>query len=286
MGSWMPIIIVLGILIIFVVVFLTSRFLSGREKKDSVNHMEGTSSTRAHVSRTDRNDPSMKIICRSCGNPITADNLDVKGRIATCTSCNRIFDSSAQLSGKRRKKRKKVALPKNMVMTRDIMHLEIARRWFGWKTIILTFFCLGWSGMMVYWYWRFISEWDTRKMVFAILNSLVGIILVYLTLAGYLNKTYIRADRDFLVIKHSPLPWFGNRSIPSHELDQLYSKRYGHRTKAGVQYTYDLRARTRSEQDIKLLSNLPKSHPVLFVEQEIERFLNIEDRPVKGEMKR
>ena len=288
METWLPIIIILGILIIFVIVFLASRFLSRREKKDSVNHMEGTSTTRAHVSRTDRKDPPMKILCRSCGNPIIADNLDIKGRAAKCTNCNHIFDFSDQFGGKRRKKRKNVALPKNMAMTRDIMHLEITRRWFGWKTILLTFFCLGWSGMMVYWYWRFISEWDTRMMVFAIVNGLIGIVITYTTIAGYLNKTYVRADRDFITIRHCPLPWFGNRSIPSHELDQLYSKMNIYRSRRGstLFYTYDLRARTRSEQNIKLLSNLPERHQVLFVEQEIERFLNLEDRPVKEEIKR
>ena len=42
----------------------------------------------------------------------------------------------------------------------------------------------------------------------------------------------------------------------------------------------------KTKQDIKLLSKLTDTAQALFVEQEIERFLNIEDRPVEGEMKR
>ena len=39
------------------------------------------------------------------------------------------------------------------------------------------------------------------------------------------------------------------------------------------------------KNDVTLLYNLNVAEQALFIEQEIEQFLNIEDKPVKGEFK-
>jgi len=228
----------------------------------------------------------MQIICRSCKNPITAENLDLKDRIAKCMNCNHIFDFSYQLEGATASKREEVALPKGMVMNRDSIHLEIIRRWYGPAFIILTIFCFAWYAMLILSCGEGILEGDKFMMITASVQGLILLFITYYTIAGYINNTHIRVDRDLLTIKHRPLPWFGNRSISSRELDQLYSKMNIFHSRGRVHYSYEVRVKTRTDGDIKLFSKLSDSAQALFVEQEIERFLNIEDRPVEGEMER
>ena len=227
----------------------------------------------------------MQIVCRSCNNPITAENLDLKDRIAKCTKCYHIFDFSYQLEGATASKREEVALPKGMVMNRDPIHLEIIRRWYGSSVIIMTILCFMYAMFIL-----IFSEGILEGNIFTIINSsffgFIGLFLVYYTIAGYINSTHIRADRDFLIIQHKPLPWFGNKSIPSRELDQLYSKMSVYYYRGEDHYSCEIRAKMKTNQDIKLLSKLSNPHQALYVEQEIERFLNIVDRPVEGEMKR
>ncbi len=228
----------------------------------------------------------MQIMCNSCKNLITADNLDLQGKIALCTNCNHIFDFSHQLEGAAASKREEVALPKGIVMNRDPIHLEIIRRWYGPMSVILTVLCFMWYAMFILNYGEGILEGNIFSITMGSSFAFIGLIIVYYTVAGYINSTHIRADRDFLIIKHKPLPWFGNKSIPSRELDQLYSKKSVYRYRGEDHYSCEIRAKMKTNQDIKLLSKLPDPHQALFIEQEIERFLNIEDRPVEGEMNR
>ena len=228
----------------------------------------------------------MQVICNSCKSQITAENLDLKERIAKCTNCNHIFDFSDQLEGIVTSKREEVALPKGMVMNRDPIHLEIIRRWYGPMSVILTVLCFMWYAMFILHYGKGILEGNIFSITNGSFFAFIGLIIVYYTVAGYINSTHISAGRDFLIIKHKPLPWFGNKSIPSQELDQLYSKMSVYRYRGRDHYSCEIRAKMKTKQDIKLLSKLTDTAQALFVEQEIERFLNIEDRPVEGEMKR
>jgi len=67
------------------------------------------------------------------------------------------------------------------------------------------------------------------------------------------------------------------------ELRQLYTKEIISQSKSGSSASYEIHAISTRGRNIKLLRGLDTSEQALYIEQEIEKYLHIEDRPVKGE---
>jgi hypothetical protein len=90
-----------------------------------------------------------------------------------------------------------------------------------------------------------------------------------------------------LIIKHGPIPAWGNKNLNAGELKQLYSReRVSYSKKGRPDHSYEMHAETKSGKDIKLLAGLENKEQVLYIEQEIERFLKIKDENVIGEISR
>ena len=139
---------------------------------------------------------------------------------------------------------------------------------------------------MLFWFGTAIARGIWPMAAFGTLHGAVGIGLSYYVLAGYINRTVIKVNRNMLTIKHGPLPWFGNKQLHSHDLAQLYCKECMHRHKNSSSCTYEVHAILKDGQHAKLVTGLDESEQALYLEQEIERFLRIEDQPVRGEMSR
>jgi hypothetical protein len=113
----------------------------------------------------------------------------------------------------------------------------------------------------------------------------VGVGLIYVCLACILNTTTIRADSGQLTIRHHPLPWPGGRTnLDTHNIKQLYVKRHVSHSKNGTRTTYQLHAITQEGRRKKLLTGLNDEDQALYLEQEIETHLGIENTPVQGEL--
>ncbi|HLQ46343.1 MAG TPA: hypothetical protein VK137_16485, partial [Planctomycetaceae bacterium] len=89
-------------------------------------------------------------------------------------------------------------------------------------------------------------------------------------------------------VRHGPVPWKGNLDLATDGIEQIYCQRKINRSRSD---DGDISTSTRFEvhavagaQKVKLLSGLQEADHALFVEQRLERFLGIEDRPVPGEM--
>ncbi len=121
---------------------------------------------------------------------------------------------------------------------------------------------------------------------FGIIHAIVGIVLTYYLIAGYINKTVIEVNSMFLSVRHRPLPFLGNKKIQSQDIKQLYSKEMIHRGKNGINYTYEIHAVLDNDKRIKVVSGMPRSEQALFIEQEIEKYLKIRDESIEGEIPR
>ena len=181
-------------------------------------------------------------------------------------------------------------LPKDMDMIEDQNGFEIVYRWFSIYTVLLTVFVVLWDGFLIVLYTQAINTSNTTTLVYSLLHLAVGVGLTYYVLAGYINRTYIRVDHSLLSIKHAPLPFPGNRTVDASDIKQVYSKaRLSRSQRDGVVtflVTFEVHALTHSGRNLKLLSRLVNSEHALFIEQEIERFLHIQDAPVRGEIGR
>jgi hypothetical protein len=83
-------------------------------------------------------------------------------------------------------------------------------------------------------------------------------------------------------------PLWGNIRISSKKITQLNCKSeaaFGGLAGYRSYYMFVIRAITSDRRNIKLLSGLDTSEQALFIEQEIENFLKIEDKRVRGEIR-
>jgi len=120
--------------------------------------------------------------------------------------------------------------------------------------------------------------------------------VTYNVLAGLVNRTRIVATRDRLRVKHGPLPWIGNVSVPREDIAQLFTfERVKQRligpalgsanaTKPGryrvVGRTYELHLQRPWGDPVKLAVKLRDSHEASYLESTFEGFFGIADRPL------
>jgi len=230
----------------------------------------------------------MKINCPGCGKEIPVADVDLRGKIAKCAACNNIFSCAQQLpaDSPRAEERMPVGKPKKIKIERSAEGLKITRKWFDPGIIFLTFFCLFWNGFMFFWFYTAFKQKIYPMALFGTLHGAVGLGLFYGVLSGYLNKTYIRIAYNSLTVTHGPLPWFGQKSLGKEDLQQLYSKEIVYGGRNGPSYSYSVQAVTRKGQVIELVPGLSSKEEALFIEQEVEKYLRIEDEPVRGEIAR
>ena len=176
-------------------------------------------------------------------------------------------------------------MPKHVTVKTAGANLEIVRRWFNPGYFFLLFFCILWNGFMVFWHVMAISQGAWLMSFFGLIHTAVGVGLAYTVLAGFLNSTVISVGHG-VSIKHRPLPWKGEKSIPRDQVDQVYCIEKIHRGKNGTTTTYQVVVRDAAGKKQTLLKRLMDADQALFVEQQIERFLGIKDTYVQGELPR
>ena len=128
--------------------------------------------------------------------------------------------------------------------------------------------------MVRYWYW-IVFRPPGREMWLGVILGIpftaLGLMALYSTLAGLLNRTVIKVTSEFISVRHGPLPWWDNRSLRIDQLERLYCNKH---TKSGSR-SYSLNGQTKEGNDVDLLANLDNPAKALFIKQEIERWLSI-----------
>ncbi|MEM7179954.1 MAG: hypothetical protein AAF518_03505 [Spirochaetota bacterium] len=243
----------------------------------------------------------MKLNCPECGHPIVAEDINLSTVLAKCSNCHAVFSFAGDIQKKpvrtlsssdeffashsySEKERPMVPLPKGIEFAQSPDGLTIQFRWFRWTYVFMAFFSLFWNGFMAVWMWITITQGIYAFSIFGCLHAGVGIYLAYNTITGFFNKTIIKANRQTLSIRHTPLPWPGKRDIDSQDLSQLYSKAAISRNRNSTSVSYQVHAIAKNNTHISLVKNLESSEQALYIEQAIENHLGIEDRAVKGEI--
>ena len=230
----------------------------------------------------------MKLTCDDCGATVPPDNINIARAMAKCDRCGSVFGFADQVPNRGAdRERARVPMPKGVEVIDLGGDLTILRRWFSPKFLFLIVFCLIWNGFLVVWYSIALAadEAPWMMLVFPVLHVAAGVGLSYYTLCGFVNRTVIRVGQGRLRIRHTPLPWPGNREVDTSRLEQLFCTEEVRRSKNGTSITYKLRANTRAGESLELL-NVDEREQALFLEQRLEAALGIRDRPVKGEVER
>lgn len=157
--------------------------------------------------------------------------------------------------------------------------LQISWRWHSGIDYFLLIFSIIWNGIAGFMALVMLADGEVPWMLS--LHLATGFLVGYFTTARFLNTTKINVDHQQLEVKHGPIPWFGNKTLPSSSLQQLFVVQEGHE-KAGNTTTllYSVKANRSNDKPINIVSGIRSQEVALNIEQQIERYLSIEDEIV------
>ena len=243
-------------------------------------------------------------VCSSCGAALRAEDLDRRLGVATCSHCGAMFDLRSRASRRPEvdpsagaahasseaaapRERPEVPMPERFRVGRRGKDLIVTWRWFKPVALFLLLFAVAWDSFLVVWYTLALED---GAPLFAILFPLghvaVGVGITYIALTMLLNRTTVAVSGGMLTVRHGPLPWRPAPTIRAVDLEQLYVERVTKRSKNGTTVTFTVRAVTRDHKGQKVVTGLERLEQALYLEQQIERSLGIEDQPVAGEVRR
>ncbi len=251
----------------------------------------------------------MQLKCGQCGAPFRAGDLHLQRGIATCGACGGVqqlpdrsvpADNSTKTQSRAAKPLGDVPLPARMTVDNDGMQLAIRLSWFQWPLVFLLFCAIAWDSFLMGWYWMLTAgpiggangmpgPFKLIFFVFPICHVAVAVGLTYFVAAGFLNTTLVSVVNGMLTVSHGPLPWIGNVSLATDDIEQIYcqDKLHTHRDSDTGSHSTSITREVFAicqGRKVKLVSGLHDSDQARFLEQQLERFLKIEDRPVPGEM--
>lgn len=165
----------------------------------------------------------------------------------------------------------------------DFDALTMTFRWRSMKYLVLLFVSIAWDGFSAFWLGTQSIDSLQIATIAAMISALLGLVLTYYTVAGFLNRTMIIVNLQSLTITHGPLPWRGSKHLEITRISQLYAEGSG-QGGGTLSPGYRLHAILRDNSRMRLLSGLPSPDFARFIEQSIEEYLHIEDWPVAGEL--
>lgn len=228
----------------------------------------------------------LELECTSCGSVISNENININTSLAKCTSCNSVFKIGEDdfFKSTVRRGRPEMIMPEGTDVLTLPNSLDIQIDWLKSQPrasiTFLTFFTVIWNGFIGIMAGSFIMSGMISELLFLSIHLLVGLGLLYYIMTVYLNYTDVIVTDKFLEISHRPIkiPFSSKKRIANSDIDQLYVTRYvASKTNNNPNYAYALWARLKNNKKIKLVKGMNKETQ-LYLEQEIERFINIEDQ--------
>jgi hypothetical protein len=221
--------------------------------------------------------------CPSCGERSASSLRSVDRVLFRCRRCGSIHDGGHD-GGALPVVRPLVPMPRGITVEaapaapagyRDaptVRRLVLVHRWYSGASWGMLLFTLVWLA--------FATRAGRELQVVPVL---MGVIVLYVSLAGLVNRTTFAIADEVLTIRHGPLPWPGKRDLPVREIAQLYCEEEVVRHRNGSRSNYHLGAVMRDGTKRRLVANLPAPEHALFLEQRLEEHLGIADVPVEGE---
>ena len=230
------------------------------------------------------------ITCQNCGVKIPTRQIKRRQRLVKCARCQTTFsltDESGEIPEESGFKQLTVPLPRGFKIETSENELKIIWSWFGSQhilsIIVVSFFA---GGLIFLGYIIGLAETWQRTLVCLIPMSVGAAITFYLALATYINKTMIIITPTTLEIKRGPIPtpFWSDQQLDSSRIKQLYVAEKIQSGGSLTTYKYQLYAIINDRRET-LLTEVPLTEwrQLLYLEQEIERYLGIKDRPVSEE---
>lgn len=258
----------------------------------------------------------MQVNCPQCQAEIALDDIDLGLRVGKCRSCAQVVNIADQLSGiagpaadrspqPRQRDQAIVPQPASLRIEEEGQSLVISKRWFHPAAFFLLFFCIAWDSFLFVWYSIAFGMFGAIQapgglfgwlfIIFPIGHVAVGIGLTYTCVATFLNSTTLTVRDGFLSLRHGPMFWPGQCVLSTDDIEQIYVKSLLRLTSqrqvivthgSGASQVYgQLMAVLKSGGERKIWGHEIDPGVIRCIEFRVERFLEIEDRPVAGELR-
>lgn len=230
----------------------------------------------------------MHLNCPDCRYPIQADEVDLVKTIAKCKSCNNIFEFGEYLKGKELpgRFRKEIVIPPGIEVLHLMDELEIMVKWRQSSKKFTMFFALFWNAFIAFVSAIVVLSGELFPILFMIPFILVGIYLMYASIGYLVNTTFITVDENRLSLDHRPLKFLIQKDRHFHpdDIEQVFVRRYevGKANDKPI-YAFEVSLKLKNGKKQKLVKEMHSIEHARYIEQEIEYFLKIKDRPVSGE---
>lgn len=232
----------------------------------------------------------MQHFCPICGTALSSPDAEI------CLACNPVTsvgESSQAVEtrappARTRRARQRISRPSHISIKDDGSTLSISFRWVWRKFTGPAAMCLVWNAFVTAWYWGALRAEEVRIMWFAIVwgtpFAAVGLLLVYGTLAGLLNRTVIKATSELITVRTGPLPWWGNQRLAVGDIERLFWHKQTASPEGGESSFWSVSAETNGADNAELVSDIDELVQAQFITQELERWLKTGDRGIGREM--
>jgi hypothetical protein len=217
-----------------------------------------------------------KVNCPSCNEEIGADNLNLQLNVGKCGSCNAIFSIEEDVKAVMGKQLMKqdIIRPEgiDLFYYKDDLDITINKHLQGLDAVG-TFILPSFSFLSIILYFA-----KGIPVLFPVILTLASLYFIFKAFNySKRNKTLLNINNRILSIKSHPRNLTKDKSYNSGEIDQVYIK---HAADGSGYYSIHMIINGIEGQKHEKLLTVNSLSKAKFLEQEIERYLGIEDRKV------
>ena len=216
-----------------------------------------------------------KVHCPSCEKEVNADDLNLQNSMAKCSCCNVIFSIQEEVESVKTKKEMKQEIFRpegiDLFYYKDDLDITIQQHIQGLDAFgIILLPALA--------FFAFVLHFAKGiPLLFPVIFTLGTLFFIYRAMNYSNNKTYIDINDRSLSIKSRPRHFKKDKTFDANEIDQLYVR---HAVDGSGYYSIYMIINGLEGQKHEKLLTVNTLSKAKYLEQEIERYLHIEQREV------
>lgn len=226
-----------------------------------------------------------KLSCPNCRAEILSEDINIDKLVAKCRSCHHVFSFEEQIQQAQRH-RPEVLLPPGIEAYSTPGEVDMVISWRQSNSSFMTLFTILWNTFLIPFVYIAFTSGDIRVLLGISIHLIIGLGLLYNMIANFINTTEVNVDRQRLLIEHQPLhfPFYKEHHVPTSDIRQVFIKKYvASKTNGMPNFAFSVNVELDSKRTIQLVRGLKHPDQAMYIEQQVERFLEIEDRPVEEE---
>lgn len=230
---------------------------------------------------------SKTICCPSCSSEIPAEDLNIHSHIGKCTNCNKIFSFSEEVDNLVHKDvvSQEILKPEGIEIWQyqDELDVSVEQPWSIGEILALTFFpgfVFALLGIVIE---NVTPTALTRAALIAFLIMSFVAYIAYFFIRKR-HRVYIHIDEHDLYVERRPRKFVKDKRYAIDEIDQVYIKNVKSSSNgANTIGLYMIVNGLDGQKHVTLINSIKSRSKAKFLEQEIEKHLNIKDRRVPEE---